>query len=183
WDEAEQKWTGHDDPDFVTKPPSYQPANDARGKETIAGVDPFVMQADGKGWLYVPSGLQDGPLPTHFEHQESLIKNPLYGQQCNPARMEWLGGKGNPYHQPNEDPRFPSLLTTYRLTEHHTAGGMSRWLTWLAELQPEAFCEVSPELADEVGLKNGGWVILCSVRAEIETRVLVTNRMRPLHLN
>ena len=47
------------------------------------------MQADGKGWIYVPAGLQDGPLPTHYEPQESVMKNPLYGQQCNPERMEW----------------------------------------------------------------------------------------------
>ena len=42
---------------------------------------------------------------------------------------------------------FPYVFTTYRLTEHHTAGGMSRWLPYLSELQPEFFCEVSPELA------------------------------------
>ena len=44
------------------------------------------------------------------------------------------------------------MFTTYRLTEHHTAGGMSRWQPYLAELQPEFFCEVSPELARERGL-------------------------------
>ena len=85
WDEEQQKWTGHDEPDFVTKPPSYRPAPDARGKDTISGVDPFLMQADGKGWLFAPTGLRDGPLPTHYEPQESLLKNPLYRQQCNPS--------------------------------------------------------------------------------------------------
>ena len=182
WDEASQKWTGHDVPDFIQKPPSHRPSKDARGKDTISGVDPFIMQSDGKAWLFVPSGLKDGPLPTHYEPQESLIRNPLYGQQCNPSRMEWRR-KGNPYHQPYGDPRFPYLLTTYRLTEHHTAGGMSRWLAWLSELQPEAFCEVSPSLAAIVGLKNGGWATIRSARAEIETRVLVTDRMQPLRLN
>ena len=180
WNESQKEWTGYDDPDFVHKPPSYRPAPEARGKDTISGVDPFVMQSDGKGWLYVPAGLQDGPLPSHYEPQESLIRNPVYGQQCNPARMEWLRDKDNPYHQPFGDARFPYLLTTYRLTEHHTAGGMSRWLTWLAELQPEAFCEISPELAGEVGLKNGDWAVIRSARAEIEARVLVTHRLRPL---
>jgi formate dehydrogenase major subunit len=182
WDEQEQKWTGHDDPDFVSKPPSYRPADDARGKDTIAGTDPFLMQADGKAWLFVPSGLHDGPLPTHYEPQESVMKNPLYGQQCNPARMEWLRPEDSPYHQPYDDPRFPYVLTTYRLTEHHTAGGMSRWLGWLSELQPEAFCEVSLELAAEIGLTNGGWATIRSARGEIEARVLVTNRLRPLQL-
>jgi formate dehydrogenase major subunit len=182
WDEEKQKWVGYDEPDFVQKPPWYRPGPDAEGKDTISGVDPFIMQADGKGWLYVPSGLQDGPFPTHYEPQESLLRNPLYGQQCNPTRMEWRRKRDNPYHQPYDDPRFPYLLTTYRLTEHHTAGGMSRWLSWLSELQPEAFCEVSPELAAQVGLKNGGWATLRTARGEIEARVLVTNRLRPLRL-
>ncbi len=182
WDEVKQKWTGHDEPDFVEKPPSYRPSPDARGKETISGVDPFIMQADGKGWIFVPSGLNDGPLPTHYEPQESVIRNPIYPQQCNPGRMEWLRPEDNPYHQPYDDPRFPYVLTTYRLTEHHTAGGMSRWLTWLSELQPDAFCEVSPELAQELGIVNGGWATIRSARGEIEARVLVTRRIRPLNL-
>ncbi len=182
WDEEKQEWSGHDVPDFIVeRPPSYRPKKEARGKNTISGIDPFVMQADGKGWLYVPAGLEDGPLPTHYEAQESIVKNPLYGQQCNPERMEWMR-KDNPYHQPYHDPRFPYTVTTYRLTEHHTAGGMSRWLTWLSELQPEMFCEVSPELAEERKLKNGGWATIRTMRGEIEARVLVTNRMRPLRI-
>lgn len=182
WDEQKQEWTGLDQPDFIVKRgPSHRPSKEARGKETISGVDPFIMQADGKGWIYVATGLQDGPLPTHYEPQESIAKNPLYGQQCNPERMEWIR-KDNPYHQPYDDPRFPYLITTYRLTEHHTAGGMSRWLSWLSELQPEMFCEISPELAEERGLKNGEWATIRTMRGEIETRVLVTRRMQPLRI-
>ena len=182
WDEKQQKWVGDDIPDFIVeRPPSYRPSKDARGKDTISGIDPFVMQSDGKGWIFVPTGLLDGPLPTHYEPEESVVQNPLYGQQCNPSRMEWLR-KDNPYHQPYNDPRFPYLITTYRLTEHHTAGGMSRWLTWLSELQPEMFCEVSPELAAECKLKNGGWATIRTMRGEIEARVLVTQRMRPLRI-
>jgi len=183
WDEKEGKWTGYDTPDFIVeRPPSYRPSEEARGKDTISGIEPFVMQSDGRGWIYVPTGLQDGPLPTHYEPEESVIKNPLYGQQCNPERMEWFRDD-NPYHRPFEDPRFPYVITTYRLTEHHTAGGMTRWLSWLSELQPEMFCEVSPELAQERGLKNGGWATIRTMRAEIEARVLVTERMRPLRIN
>ncbi|MBV9083428.1 MAG: hypothetical protein JOZ62_12170, partial [Acidobacteriaceae bacterium] len=77
---------------------------------------------------------------------------------------------------------FPYVITTYRLTEHHTAGGMSRWLTWLSELQPEMFCEISPELAAERKLKNGGWATIRTARGEIVARVLVTQRMRPLKI-
>ncbi len=57
---------------------------------------------------------------------------------------------------------------------------MSRWLPYLSELQPEFFCEVSPELAAERGLDNGGWATIVSARAAIEARVMVTERMRPL---
>ena len=182
WDEQKKKWIGEDTPDFILdRPPSYRPAPNARGKDTISGDDPFIMQADGKGWIYVPAGLKDGPLPTHYEPQESVIKNPLYGQQCNPERMEWQRAD-NRYHRPYDDARFPYIVTTYRLTEHHTAGGMSRWLSWLSELQPEMFCEVSPELAEERNLRNGGWATIRTLRAEIEARVLVTRRIAPLKM-
>ena len=131
------------------------------------------MKPDGKGWLFAPTGLKDGPLPTHYEPVESIIQNPLYGQQANPKRIEWRRSD-NPYHKPYGDPRFPYVVTTYRLTEHHTGGAMSRWLPWLSELQPEMFCEISPELARERNLKNGGWATIRTLRAEIEARVLVT---------
>jgi formate dehydrogenase major subunit len=72
------------------------------------------------------------------------------------------------------------VFTTYRLTEHHTAGGMSRFQAYLSELQPEMFCEVSPELAAERDLVHGGWATIVTARAAIEARVLVTERMRPL---
>jgi formate dehydrogenase major subunit len=182
WDESKGSWDGHDVVDFIAdRPPTYRPAEDARGVDTLAGTDPFIMQADGKAWLFAPNGLLDGPLPTHYEPQESVVENLLYKQQCNPARMEW-NRKDNPYHKAYGDERFPYVITTYRLTEHHTAGAMSRWLSWLSELQPELFCEVSPELADEKGLTNGGWATITTARAEIETRVLVTARLRPLEI-
>ena len=71
------------------------------------------------------------------------------------------------------------MLTTYRLTEHHTAGGMSRTVPFLSELQPEMFCEVSPELATERGLEHGGWATVVTMRQAIEARVMVTERIAP----
>ncbi|PZS22973.1 MAG: formate dehydrogenase, partial [Acidimicrobiales bacterium] len=67
-------------------------------------------------------------------------------------------------------------------TEHHTAGGMTRWLPYLAELQPEFFCEVSPELAAERHLEHQGWASVITARGVIEARVLVTERMAPLQV-
>jgi formate dehydrogenase major subunit len=185
WDEEQEKWTGHDVPDFEpTKPPSYRPSPDASGVEALSGDDPFVMQADGKGWLFVPTGLLDGPLPAHYEPVESPVRNPFYRQQANPAR-EVFPRKDNPQNpsppEPNSDV-FPYVFTTYRLTEHHTAGGMSRWLPYLSELQPEFFCEVSPELAAERSLEHLGWATIVTARTAVEARVLVTERMTPLRV-
>jgi formate dehydrogenase major subunit len=69
------------------------------------------------------------------------------------------------------------------LTEHFTAGGMSRWTPFLAELQPEMFCEVSPALAALRGLEHGGWATIVTARSAIEARVMVTERANPLRVD
>lgn len=181
WDAEEGTWTGPDVPDFeATKPPDYRPPADAKAQDALAGTDPFIMQTDGKAWLFVPAGLSDGPLPAHYEPHESPVDNPLYGQQANPVRQTF-GGKHNRYNPVGSDV-YPYVFTTYRLTEHHTAGGMSRSVPYLSELQPEFFCEVSPALADERGLEHLGWATIVSARSAIEARVLVTERMKPLRV-
>jgi formate dehydrogenase major subunit len=184
WDAEQGTWTGEDVPDFKSDmAPDYTPPHDARGPEALSGHEPFIMQADGKAWLYAPAGLVDGPMPTHYEPHESPFGNPLYAtQQANPARQQ-IRREENRYNPTHGEPGvdvFPFVATTYRLTEHHTAGGMSRWLPHLAELQPEMFCEVSPALARERGLEHGGWMTVVTMRAAIEARVMVTERMTPL---
>ena len=81
------------------------------------------------------------------------------------------------------DPKFPYVITTYRLTEHYLAGAMSRWLPWLTELQPELFVEISPELAQEKGIKNLDWCKISSPRGAIRAKALVTRRMRPFTID
>jgi formate dehydrogenase major subunit len=185
WDEQEEKWTGYDVPDFkATMSPDHVPDEEARAEDALRGDEPFIMQADGRGWLFVPSGLTDGPFPTHYEPQESPVDNLLYGQRANPARQV-LHHRYNPYNPSDGEPGsevFPFVATTYRLTEHHTAGGMSRSVPYLSELQPEMFCEVSPELARLRGLEPGGWATIITSRAAIEARVLVTERIAPLRV-
>ena len=127
----------------------------------------------------VSSGLKDGPLPTHYEPLETQFGNPLYpGQVSNPVADRKK--RSDNRYAGFQDERFPYVLTTYRLTEHHTAGGMSRQLSHLAELQPEFFCEVSPELAAEANLEHGDFATITTARGIVEARVLVTQRMRPL---
>lgn len=185
WDAEAGEWTGYDVPDFEkTKPPDYQPDPDAVGVEALRGDDAFVMQADGKGWLFAPSGVLDGPLPTHYEPHESPVRNALYTQQGNPARKVY-GRNDNPSNpsppEPNGDV-FPYVFTAARLTEHHTAGGMSRQLPYLSELQPALFVEVSPQLAALRGLSHMDWAHVITSRTAVDARVLVTDRMRPLRI-
>ena len=184
WDDEKAMWVGHDIPDFAaSKSPWHRPPTGAKAAEALSGIDPFIMQADGKGWLFVPVGLTDGPLPTHYEPQESPFTNPLYGQQRNPVRQVLPPRKHNRYHPSDGAPGadvYPFVTTTYRLTEHHTAGGMSRFVPYLAELQPEMFCEVSPELAALRGLEHNGWATVITARSAIEARVIVTERISPL---
>ncbi|MDH2426610.1 formate dehydrogenase [Sphaerisporangium sp. TRM90804] len=183
WDAEQGRWTGHDIPDFVDdRPPDYRPPDDASGVDALSGIDPFIMQGDGKAWLFAPAGLMDGPLPTHYEPQDTPCENPLYrAHRSNPARLLY-SHPGNLYHPPGNEV-YPYVVTTYRLTEHFTAGGMSRWLPYLAELQPEMFCEVSPQLADERLLEHGGWATIVTARGAIEARVMVTDRVPPLRMN
>ncbi len=132
-----------------TMPPDYQPPEDARAEDALSAATPFIMQADGKGWLFVPSGLVDGPLPTHYEPTSRRSATPCYpGQQSNPARQQFQRPENpyNPLGEPGADV-FPYVVTTYRLTEHHTAGGDVALAAPTSELQPEMFCEVSPQLA------------------------------------
>lgn len=175
-------WTGKDVPDFaIAKAPDAAGDPEGIGLDALSGSDPFIMKADGKGWLFTPTGLVDGPLPTHYEPLESPVPNVLYPDHANSPVLKAWHVEGNVAAVP-EDPAYPHVLTTYRLTEHHLSGVMSRWLPWLAELQPELFVELSPELAGEKGIANLDVTRIITPRGEITAKALVTRRMRPMQV-
>ena len=183
WDEEAGRWTAW------TCPTSRRTAarrtarrRARRGIDAIAGDDPFIMQADGKGWLFAPNGLLDGPLPTHYEPQESPVEQPALRAAVQPGADGVEAAATTRYHRRRRSAVSRTSLTTYRLTEHHTAGGMSRWLSWLSELQPEMFCEISPGAGRERGVENGGWATITHRARRDRGRVLVTDRVPPLRL-
>jgi len=183
WDANKREWTGEDITDFMKNmPPDHRGDPAKGGMEALDGDKPFGMHPDGRGWLYVSSGLKDGPLPAHFEPLESPVRNPIYpDQQTNPPASK-KERPDNLYAKSPNDPLFPFVLTTYRLTEHHTAGGMSRVLSHLAELQPELFAEMSPQLAEQLGISQNEWVTISTPRGLISAKALVTARMLPLDI-
>lgn len=137
------------------------------------------MRADGKGWAYAPSGLNEGPLPEHYEPLESPTKNLMSSVNLNPVVKVWdsdMDKVGKP-----ED--FPIVATTYRLAEHWQAGAMSRTLPWLAEVQPGMFVEISKELAAEKGIKNGDQIEVSSARGTIRAAAIVTMRLKPFKID
>ena len=179
WDAQRREWTGDDVPDFPKgKDPATPARADAIGIDAHSGADPFIMNIDGRGQLFVAGALVDAPLPAHYEPLQSVIENPLYGQQSNPLLREWKRDD-NRYNRA-VDPDFPYVLTTYRITE--MSGIMTRYIPWLAELQPEAFCEIDPELAVEKGIANGSYVTISTALGEMEARALVSGRMQPLRI-
>jgi formate dehydrogenase major subunit len=182
WDAEQRRWVGLDVPDFVTnKPPTAQAQPRGVGLDSQDGASPFIMKGDGKGWLFAPTGLVDGPLPTHYEPYESPVRNLVYpSQRSNPVAIVY-DVPGNPYAAFGSA-QYPHVLSTYRLTEHHVGGAMTRWLPWLCELQPELFCEISLEHAAEIGVKNTDVVVISTPRGSVRAKALVTPRIRPFHL-
>lgn len=185
WDEAAGEWSGPDVPDFPkTKRPDYQPdwSTRPRGIDAHSGAEPFIMLADGRSALFSPSGLKDGPLPEHYEPVETPAKNPLHPtMDGSPAAKRW-DQEDNRLSAPG-DARFPHVLTTFRLTEHHSGGTPTRIVPTTAELQPEMFCEIPTELAGSLGIRSTDWVVLATPRGEIEAKALVTQRLRPFVLS
>src|SRR5207244_12124886 len=101
--------------------PAYVPPGGPKAEAATAGAPPFVMQADGRSWLYVPQGLEDGPLPTHYEPHESPFDNPLYSQRANPRRQQNKDLAEDPYNPVADEPgadAYPYVVTTRRLTDH-----------------------------------------------------------------
>src|SRR5699024_1696406 len=85
----------HDVPDFpVDRAPSSKTDHDKVGPAALAGDDPFIMQAAGKGWLFAPDGMYDEPMPTDFEQTGSTVHNAMYDHKEWPARLR-MHAQGN----------------------------------------------------------------------------------------
>jgi formate dehydrogenase major subunit len=161
------KWVGLDVPDF----------NPFLGPDAKNGDKPFIMRADLVGAFFGP--LNDGPFPEHYEPIESPTKNLLSGQQSNPVAKVWSVPDSKNEIAPVASPDYPYVITTYRLTEHHLSGVMSRYLPMLAELYESHFAEISHELANELGIANGDRITVSSPRGKIHTKAMVTHRLKP----
>ena len=125
------------------------------GKETsyryAAGYDPYVEKAEG----------------VHF------YKAKKYGEKA----AVWL----RPYHPPAEvpDDEYPFWLCTGRVLEHWHTGSMTRRVPQLHQAVPEAFVEIHPVDARELGITGGDRVLLTSRRGELELEAVIDGRGKP----
>jgi formate dehydrogenase major subunit len=165
------KWVGLDVPDF----------NPFLAPDAKNGDKPFIMRADLVGAFFGP--LADGPFPEHYEPIESPTRNLLSKQQNNPVAKIW----SLPDHKNDLTPLgskdYPYVITTYRLTEHHLSGVMSRYLPMLAEMFESHFAEMSQELAKELGVANGDKVTVSTPRGKIVAKAMVTHRLKPFQID
>jgi formate dehydrogenase major subunit len=169
--EEQGKWVGGDVPDF----------NAFLAPDAKNGDKPFIMRADLVGAFFGP--LNDGPFPEHYEPVESPTKNLLSKQQINPVAKIWKVPDQRNDLAPVGSPEYPYVITTYRLTEHHLSGVMSRYLPMLAELYHSHFAEISHELARELKIDNGDKVTVLSPRGKVHVTAMVTNRLKPFTID
>ena len=164
WEDG--KWVG-DVPDG-----GWPPLSTGKGKH------PFIMQVHGFGQMFGP-GRKDGPFPEHYEPVETPVANHPFSKQLHNPCYKFVSSEMDVLANP-ADPNYPIVLTTYNVTEHWCGGGETRNVPNLLEAEPQLYVEMSPELAELKGIKNGDGVIVESARAKVEAIAMVTVRMRPL---
>jgi len=162
WDPVARKWSG----DVI----------DGFGANAPSEIYPFIMQPEGVGRLF-GMGMADGPCPEHYEPWESPVKNLISNTQLNPAVKVWRPEELGTFE------KYPYVATTYRVTEHWQSGSMTRNSPWLAELMPEMFVEIDPQLADQKGILNGEKVVVDSARGQVTGVAIVTSRLRPFQID
>jgi formate dehydrogenase major subunit len=167
------KWKG-DVPDG-----GWPPMLNADGTPNPKTKYPFIMKPEGHAHVFGP-GRADGPFPEHYEPIECPVeKNLMSSQLVNPTAPTY-GTDMDVYK--TCDPRYPFVATTYRVCEHWQTGVMTRWQPWLLEAQPQLFVEMSLELAELKGIKNGEMVVVKSARGQVTAVAMVTPRFKPFNV-
>jgi formate dehydrogenase major subunit len=196
WDKTAKVWAGNDGADVVDK---------TKGPDTPEGKQSFRMNPEGVGRLFAASYMSglpgeapadglpaigvraaslcvDGPLPEFYEPTESPTTNILHPKvSISPAAVVL---SFNPNIQKiGKSEQFPHVLTTYGVVEHFCAGGITRNIPWLNEIMPEPFAEISKNLANKIGVKEGDKVEVSSARGKVVVRALVTDRLQTYKVN
>jgi formate dehydrogenase major subunit len=113
--------------------------------------------------------------PLHSPRPDLIEKYPSYEDKPNHFRVytRYISEQ-----DPEMVKKFPYVLTTGRQVEHMGAGAETRSNRYLSELQPEMYAEINPVLANNLGVRNGGMVIIESPEGgKIKVKAKVTERV------
>lgn len=166
------EWTGdswilNDAADFVAK----------KGDDPVPPNDKaFFMLWEQNGRLE-SYGMEDGPLPEHFEPFETPVEDNLLNGSLNNPCMKFAENESTKHGSVND---YPIVATTYSVTEQWQTGGQTRACPALVEAMPSQFIEISEELAQEKGIASGDTVRVWNNRGSVEVSAVVTKRIKPL---
>lgn len=121
-------------------------------------------------------GMEDGPLPEHFEPFETPVETNLLNGSLNSPCMKFANNESTKHGSASD---YPIVATTYSVTEHWQTGGQSRACPALVEAMPSQFIEISEELANEKGIASGDMVRVWNNRGSVEVNAVVTKRIKP----
>jgi formate dehydrogenase major subunit len=165
-----KKWVG-DVPDG-----GWYPLQNPDGSAREDAKQAFIMRKHGHGQIFGP-GRADGPFPEHYEPLECPVEKNMLNAQLNNPTAPIYSTEADAYA--TCDPRYPYVCTTYRVSEHWQTGVMTRTQSYLMEMQPQMFVEISEELANLKQIKNGERVKVSSARGAVECSAVVTKRFQP----
>jgi formate dehydrogenase alpha subunit len=122
--------------------------------------------------------LNDDGLQWPCWNREHPGTDTLHGDRFTRGRGKFHVVHDNP---PAELPsgKYPLLMTTGRILEHWHTGSMSHRSRVLEALAPESRVDLSPEDADQLGIREGDVISLSSRRGKVQTRAKKTNRVKP----
>ena len=122
--------------------------------------------------------------PEHYEPFHSPISDFLTGGISDPyvrlrdsSKEEWTYLFRRPERVLEQ---YPAILTFHRTGNIMGSGGVLSRVGWLAELGTARILEISPEFADELGVKDGSVVSVASPEDKIPVTAIamVTSRIR-----
>lgn len=142
----------------------------------LAAGDPPTGRGRARFWAW---DLTD-PVPIHREPIESprpdlITKYPTYADKDKtyyrvPCEFKTA-------QNPELVKKFPIILTTGRQVEHMGGGAQTRGSKILAEIQPDMYVEINPNLAGNIGVKEGEMVWVESNQGKVLVKAKITERV------
>jgi formate dehydrogenase major subunit len=119
------------------------------------------------------------PVPLHREplytNRRDLVKDyPTYAD----TKMYRLPTLYKSIQDRDVTKDFPMILTSGRMVEFEGGGEETRSNPWLAELQPNMFCEINPFDANNLGVRDGADVwVFGPEGGKVKVKTMVTERV------